>query len=195
MHPVSLIVLAGGKSRRMGVPKSVLRIDGKMLIEYIVNAIGGLFEEIIMVVKSPPYPVSRYYRIVFDGYESSAPLIGIFTGLKEVQNHHALVIGVDMPFVVPKLVKYLVSIIRGEDVIVPVVRGFYEPLLAVYSKGILDTIEERIRSNNLKISSLYDSVYVREVPESKVREKDPMLFSFLNLNTPEDISSHYSSFL
>ena len=44
MYPVSLIVLAGGKSRRMGVPKSVLRISGKMLIEYIIESIGGLFE-------------------------------------------------------------------------------------------------------------------------------------------------------
>ncbi|MCD6419733.1 MAG: molybdenum cofactor guanylyltransferase [Synergistetes bacterium] len=194
MYPVSLIVLAGGKSRRMGVPKSVLRISGKMLIEYIIESIGGLFEEIVMVVKAPPYPVSTYYRIVFDRYENSAPLIGIFTGLKEVQNCYAFVIGVDMPFVVPGLVEYLISIIENEDVVVPVVRGFYEPLLAVYSKSILNVIEERIRTNDLKVSSLYDSIHVCEVPESRIREKDPQLLSFLNLNTPRDVSFHYSSF-
>ncbi len=183
----SLIVLAGGKSKRMGIPKSLLRINGKLLLEYIVDALYSLFDDILLVVKEPPYPVSAYYRIIFDKHRESSPLVGIFAGLKEAYNQYSLVVGGDMPFVVPSLVASLLSSVKEEDVIVPIVNGFYEPLLAIYNKRILDIIERRIKEGNFKVSSLYEEVYVREVPESQIRREDPALLSFLNMNTPRDL--------
>ena len=92
-----------------------------------------------------------------------------------------------MPYVVPKLVEHLLSRSGGVDAVVPVVRGYYEPLCAVYRRTCLGPIEKLIERGVLKVSELYDLVCVRAIAEEQVREYDPKLRSFVNLNGPAAI--------
>ena len=94
-----------------------------------------------------------------------------------------------MPYVVPKLVAHLLSRSGGVDVVVPIVRGYVEPLCAAYRCTCLRSIEELIECGVLKVSGLYQLVNVHEVGESQVRQHDPELRSFVNLNGPVAIRS------
>ena len=191
---VSLIVLAGGESRRMGFPKPLLLINRKNTVEIIIERLKILFSEIIVVGKNNHRICGKEFIFVEDLYEYRSPLVGIYSGLKASKNRLNFVVACDMPFVNKNLVKYMLEITGDYDVVVPVVRGYFEPLHAVYTKNIINVIEEEIGRENFKVTSFYERVNVKEIPENIVKKYDPELMSFINLNTPKDLKK-YASFL
>ena len=191
---VSLIVLAGGESRRMGFPKPLLLINRKNTVEIIIERLKILFSEIIVVGKGKQRIYGKEFIFVEDLYEYRSPLVGIYSGLKASKNQLNFIVACDMPFVNKNLVKYMLKITGDYDVVVPVVRGYFEPLHAVYTKNIINVIEEEIERGNFKVTSFYKRVNVKEIPENIVRKYDPELMSFINLNTPKDLKK-YASFL
>jgi len=190
----SLIVLAGGESRRMGVPKPLLLINRNNIVDIIIKRLKILFSEIIVVGKNNHRICGKEFIFVEDLYEYRSPLVGIYSGLKASKNRLNFVVACDMPFVNKNLVKYMLEITGDYDVVVPVVRGYFEPLHAVYTKNIINVIEEEIGRENFKVTSFYERVNVKEIPENIVKKYDPELMSFINLNTPKDLKK-YASFL
>jgi len=190
----SLIVLAGGESRRMGVPKPLLLINRNNIVDIIIKKLKILFSEIIVVGKTNHRICGREFIFVEDLYKYRSPLVGIYSGLKASKNQLNFVVACDMPFVNKNLVKYMLEITGNYDVVVPVVRGYFEPLHAVYTKNIINVIEEEIGRGNFKVTSFYERVNVKKIPEHIVRKYDPELMSFINLNTPKDLKK-YASFL
>lgn len=188
----SLIILAGGESRRMGFPKPLLLVNRKSLIEIIIERLKDLFSEIIVVGKGEQRSYGKEFIFVEDLYDQRSPLVGIYSGLKTSKNQLNFVVACDMPFVNKNLVKYMVGNAGDYDVVVPVVRGYYEPLHAVYTKNTVNVIEEQIERENLKVTSIYDRVNVKEIPEKIVKKYDPELMSFINLNTPKDLKKYVS---
>jgi len=183
---VSLLILAGGESRRMGFPKHLLPASGGTVMDHIINRIGSLFDE--TVVAGRGVDISRTdVRLVQDVRHTRSPLVGILSGLLKLENPYALVIGCDMPFVRKELIKHLASRMSAEtDVVVPVVRGFYEPLCAVYNRSTSGIIKKYLDSGGTKVTGFFKQATVAEVAESEVRSFDPRLESFINLNTPRD---------
>ena len=98
-----------------------------------------------------------------------------------------------MPYVEHGLVAHLLGAEADMDVVVPVIRGYYEPLCTVYRTTCLRAIGRSIEGGILKIVHFYHEVRVREIPEEEILEFDPTLRSFVNLNTPAD-RKHASSF-
>lgn len=190
---VSLIILAGGESRRMGFPKHLLPASGGTVMDHIINRIGNLFGEIIIAGRN--LEISRTdVRVVEDVRHTRSPLVGILSGLLRSVNPHALVIGCDMPFVRKELIRHLVSKVAvGADVVVPVIRGFYEPLCAVYSSSTSGIIEKYIDSGGTKVTGFFEFATVAEVDEVEIRLFDPRLESFINLNTPRDYVTYHSA--
>lgn len=186
----SLLVLAGGESRRMGAPKHLLPFHGVTILEHILGRLEGLFDEVLLAGRTPGlFPAGVVP--VMDVKQVRCPLVGILSGLLAARNPCVFVLGCDMPFVEPALVKMLCSMAsEGGDVTVPMIRGFYEPLCAVYSKASADRINEFIDAGNTKTTGFFPSVTVREVSEECVRACDPLLNSFVNLNTPGDFRQH-----
>ncbi|MCK5841024.1 MAG: molybdenum cofactor guanylyltransferase [Candidatus Sabulitectum sp.] len=183
---VSLIILAGGESRRMGFPKHLLPVSGGTVMDHMINRIGNLFGEIIIAGRDLEI-LRTDVRIVEDVRHARSPLVGILSGLLRSENPHALVIGCDMPFVRKELIRHLASkVAAGTDVVVPVVRGFYEPLCAVYSRSTSGIIEKYIDSGGAKVTGFFEFATVAEVGEDEIRLFDPRLESFINLNTPRD---------
>ncbi|MFO7627517.1 MAG: molybdenum cofactor guanylyltransferase [Candidatus Fermentibacteraceae bacterium] len=186
----SLLVLAGGESRRMGVPKHLLPFQGVTILDHILKRLDGLFDEVLLAGRTPGlYPAGVVP--VMDVKPVRCPLVGILSGLLAARNPYLFVIGCDMPLIETSLVKMLCSTENGSaDVIVPMVRGFYEPLCAVYSRACADRIEDFIDAGNTKTTGFYPLVTVREVSEESVRACDPQLNSFVNLNTPGEFRQH-----
>jgi len=189
----SLLILAGGESKRMGEPKHLLPVFGETMINYILNRIGVMFSEVLLAGRDLEQVPSGVVPVE-DVRTERCPLVGILSGMRAAGNRRVFVLGCDMPFIVPGLVRMLCSREQGSaDVIVPVVGGYYEPLCAVYSRSVSEEIARYIDSGRSKTTGFFQSVKVDEVPEVSIREFDPLLESFVNLNTPRDYRNHFTS--
>ncbi len=184
-EPATLIILAGGEAKRLGFPKHHLAVDGERVIDTLHEKLCHLFAETIIVgcdINGPPLGV----RVAEDHYTVRSPLVGIHAGFSTAQTGLTFVVACDMPYVEPSLVEYLLSQLEGVDVVVPVVRGYYEPLCAAYRTTCLPPIERLIERGVLKVSELYSLVELREIGEDRIRQHDPELRSFVNLNVPRE---------
>lgn len=187
-EPATLIILAGGEAKRMGFPKHQLMVDGMRVLDELNDRLSHLFVETIIVgsdVGNPPVGT----RIAEDRFAVRSPLVGIHAGLTEAATDLTFVVACDMPYVEPALVKHLLAQVKGVDVAVPVVRGYYEPLCAVYRRTCLEPVERLVGQGMLKVSELYRLVAVQEISEEHIRQHDTELRSFVNLNASTTIKA------
>ena len=182
------IILAGGKNLRMGQNKAFLEVQGQRIIDRTKSIFLELFDEILLVTNSPSDYLDLNLRTVTDLYQEKGSLGGIFTGLFHASFSHAFVVACDMPFIKPALISHLAGLSRGYDIVIPRTDDGLQPLHAVYSRKCLPFMEDLLRSGNLKILDFFHRVKKREVPTEEILPFDPRLLSFLNLNTPEDLS-------
>ena len=192
---MTAVVLAGGKSRRLGRDKREEIVGGQTLLERVVGRLSQISDEIILVVAADSPPVSLAFpqetssrRTVVDRFPDQGALGGIYTGVAESASFHSLVVAGDMPFLNLGLLRYLTALADDFDVVVPLVWGRMEPLHAVYSKDCLGPMERLMRRTNLKIVDFFPEVKVRTVAEDVITKFDPELRSFFNINTAADLA-------
>lgn len=190
--PVSGIILAGGRSRRLGRDKAVEPFGGQPLIRRVIERVAPLTDEIVVVVadaaRGQALPLDADHRVALDIYPDGGSLGGIFSGLSAAANDWGLVVACDMPFLNRLLLEYMLGL-RGDcDAVVPQPGAFPEPTHALYSRACLPHIEARLQANDLKISGFFEDVRVRYLDEGEVRQFDPQLLSFFNINSPEDLA-------
>ena len=184
----TFIILGGGQSKRMGQPKHLLPTSKGTIIEHLAERFSPLFTETMVVGRGLGHELPGL-RIVEDMRKERTPLVGIYSGLAAAATDLGFVLACDMPFVKEGVVRYLLSCARQEhaDVVVPCVDGLYEPLCAVYRKGVADEARRALDLGRLKPISIYPQLKVREVPREELVRLDPTLTSFTNLNTPKDL--------
>lgn len=180
------IVLAGGRSSRMGRSKALLPFDGKPLIVHIVSALQRLFTEIVVVAapeqELPDLPVT----LVRDEVAHQGPVGGIYYGLAAARSDCSFVTSCDSAFLRTPLITYLVSLIAEYDVVVPHWEGRMQPLHAVYRREVVPLLEGQLARGELRPVQLFEKVRTRTVGEEEIRRFDPEGTSFFNMNTPED---------
>ena len=180
------IVLAGGKSSRMGKPKALLLFDAEPLISHIIRKLRQLFSQIIVVAapeqEIPPLGVA----IIHDEVSYQGPVGGICYGLRAAHEPICFVTSCDAPFLNLSLISYLLSQISEYDVVVPTWEERLQPLHAVYRSSVLPILQGQLERKELRPIFLYDKVRTRKVSLDEIRRFDPEGLSFLNMNTPED---------
>jgi molybdopterin-guanine dinucleotide biosynthesis protein A len=184
------IILAGGKSSRLGESKALQVIGGKSLIQWVVDRLAILSTEIIIATAhGETIPCSSTVRIktVADIYPGKGPLVGVYSGLIASSGSRAIAVGCDTPFLSVSLLKYMTQIRPTFDVVVPRVKKKVEPLCAVYSKSCLAPIRGLLERNELSITKLFDMVKVRYIEEHKINNFDPEHLSFFNINSQDDL--------
>jgi len=190
---ITSIILAGGRSSRLGREKLAEVIAGKSLIERAISSLSSLSQEILIVIsqKQARSSLSLYTypeaKTVVDLYSGKGSLIGIYTGLTHSANFLNLVVACDMPFLNLDLLRYMVNISPGFDVVIPRIGDQMEPLHAVYSSNCIGPMEKLIEKGNLKITGFFDSVKVRYVENEELDRFDPERLSFFNINTEADL--------
>jgi len=182
----SAIILAGGRSSRMGQAKALLPFAGEPLIAHIVRSLKELFADVVVVVapdqEIPALPVT----LVRDEVAYQGPVSGIYHGLKAAKSDVSFVGSCDVPFLNRTLISYLCSQIRDHDVVVPYWEGRYQPLFAIYKKSVMPYLHAQLQRGELRPIFLFDKVRTRKIDEEEIRRFDPDGLSFLNMNTPED---------
>jgi len=183
------IILSGGKNSRMGVNKAFLEIEGKRLIDNILNIYKNIFTEIIIVTNDPlSYTEFRDTIIVTDIYKGKGPLGGIYTGLFYSKNDYAFISACDMPSLNKDFIFYMVEQQTDKyDIIVPELFEGFQSLHAIYSRRCLPAIKKMIMSDKLKISGLFNQMRLLKITEEKIKLYCKNGHPFLNINTPEDL--------
>jgi molybdopterin-guanine dinucleotide biosynthesis protein A len=188
---ISCVILAGGKSTRLGHDKILEKVGNKSLLEQVISRTDSLSKEIIIVTakeRTFTHLESRpKVKIVSDIFPGQGSLGGIYTGLVKSNSFYNLVVAADMPFVNVSLLKYMIGISEGSDFILPRVNGLFEPLHAVYSKNCTAPIESILNQGRKVIIELFDYVKVRYVEAGEVDRFDPQHLSFFNINTREEL--------
>ena len=187
MLTVSGIVLAGGQSSRLGTDKSFVNVNGQSLIEQIVAKLARLSDDVIIVTNSTEKYDRLEAKLVGDVYPGKGALGGIYSGLRAAASAYSLVVACDMPFLDLNLLRYMIILASGHDVVIPRIGGLPEPLHAIYSKSCLEPIDRLLARGGLKIIDFFSAVRMRYVEEDEVDIFDPRHLSFFNVNTPNDL--------
>jgi molybdopterin-guanine dinucleotide biosynthesis protein A len=184
---VSIAILAGGQSKRIGRDKALLEVGGSSLIERVLVRVKPLTDDLFISVNSPEKYKQFDLRTVTDVYPNKAALGGIYSAIKVARYDNVLILACDMPFLNIELLKHLMKLAPTADVVAPLLEPFQpETLLTVYSKNCLPIIESRLLANRLRIVDFFDEVSARYVEQDEVAKFDPDFHSFINVNTPTD---------
>jgi molybdopterin-guanine dinucleotide biosynthesis protein A len=172
----------------MGCDKALVHLAGKPLIRYVMDAVDGLADEILVTTNRPREFAFLGCRVVTDVAPGAGALPGLLTALSAARNDTVLVLACDMPFVCRPLLQYQLLLASLTDVMIPRWRGDYEPLHAVYTRSCGKVIAESLASGNRRIVGFLSRVRVRTVEESEVALFDPTGRCFDNVNTPADLA-------
>jgi molybdopterin-guanine dinucleotide biosynthesis protein A len=187
---IAAIILAGGRSSRLGRDKASERLLGRSLLQHVIDRVHPLVGEIIIVraraQQLPEMESAAPIRIAEDDFASSGPLGGIYSGLMATAAERGLVVACDMPLLSRLLLEEMLRRSGGCDVVMPVL-AYPEPLHAVYSRACIAPIRERIEAGQLKITNFLGAVGVCYMREDECRALDPDLRSFTNTNTEADL--------
>ncbi|MBI2485968.1 MAG: molybdenum cofactor guanylyltransferase [Deltaproteobacteria bacterium] len=185
------VVLAGGKSKRMGVDKRHVLFSGMTLLELSIKRLRTITEEALVVMGQKEDLDLKDVRFVLDLERERGPMVGLFSGLSEMRNFYGLVTPIDVPLLTTKFLNYLKENVIGYDAVVPRWKGGIEPLIAVYSKNLLPSMKgcitkERDPAPHLFVQKL--NLKVRFIKEEEISRFGNPEILFLNINTQEDLN-------
>lgn len=180
------IILAGGKSSRMGTNKALLPIDGKANIEVIKEKLTPFFSDLLLVTNDFPTYEFLGIPMVQDVYIGKGPLAGIHTGLENSKTDVNFFVACDMPFVSGKLANHLVNLSGQFDAVIPNINGKLHPLFSVFKKSTLVKVEQCLLEDRLRIKDLLEELQVLYVNELELQSVVVGNFEkiFYNMNYP-----------
>jgi molybdopterin-guanine dinucleotide biosynthesis protein A len=181
----SAVILAGGRSTRIGRNKALLDFGGEPLIGRIYRILQEAFEQVYISANDKDTYTFLGAPIIQDVFPGGGSLAGIHSGLLSCPSQYCFFVACDMPFLSIDLVRYLYKIRNDHDVVIPVTSVGYEPLHAFYSRRCLSYVQKQLEKNNLKIIDFFPQVKVREVSGEELRIYDPNEISYFNINTAD----------
>jgi molybdenum cofactor guanylyltransferase len=190
------IILAGGKSTRMGKNKSLLPLIGKTVIEGVVELMQSIFDYVIIITNTPEEYSFIDIPMYRDIYEYKGPLAGIHSGLSHSDTDNNFIISCDIPLMNKTMIKYIIDYKTDKLITVCKADGFIQQLAGRYSKSVLPVAEDFLKTNvaetrnqnqakqKCKVLSLLDEVGVEIIEAEKLDIYHQYLF--YNMNRPED---------
>lgn len=189
---VTGVLVAGGKSRRMGQDKRFLKVDGTSLIDRTVDVLEQVFTSIVIALAEPlEHWDARGHRVVFDALPDCGSLGGLYSGLVVSPRPWIFAVACDMPFLNPAVIRYMAGLNAEADIVAARLASGHQPMHAFYSRRCVPMFERMAKQGRLKIQDVFShpDLRIKIVPESELTALDPNLLSFHNINTPEDFDS------
>ncbi len=185
------ILIAGGKSRRMGQDKRFLRVRGECVFDRTLALLMDTFAEAIVVLAEPINSLDvRGCRVVYDAIPNTGSLGGLYTGLVEASKPKIFAVACDMPFLNAEVVRFMLSYDDGADVVAADLAGRLQPMHAVYSKRCAPFLKAMAEEQDLKILKLFcrEELRVAVLGANDFSSLPSGLRSFQNINTPDDLA-------
>ena len=192
----SALILAGGRSRRMGYKeKALLPIGDKTILEHVMDSLDGVVDEIIISMRDATQQellndYTQGYDVVLDKFVDVGPLSGILEGLKAATGEYVFVAACDMPYINNDVVELLFKHVEGHDAAIPVWENEdLEPIHAVYRTRpmAVETEKAILRNEKFVLAPVFKMQDLVFVNMDEIRELDPDLRTFVNINTPDDV--------
>jgi molybdopterin-guanine dinucleotide biosynthesis protein A len=184
------VVLAGGRSARMGMEKAALRIGGETLLARIVRRLRLALREVIVVGPPQLRALAPEVSVFPDDTPDMGQLGGLSTAVAHVAGQRAFVVGCDMPFVEPELVRAMARFAAANpdvDVVALRTAQGLEPLHAVYARSCAPVVAELLTAGEARsLAALLARLRVKELPAEEVARRDPARRSTFNANSPEE---------
>lgn len=184
------ILLAGGKSSRMGENKSFLKICDKTIIERIAELIKSIFSEVIVITNTPDEYKFLNLPLFEDVFKWRGPLAGIHSGLIHSNTEKNFVISCDVPLMTKEMIEYIVNFQTRKPIVFCKAAGYHQPLVGVYHKEIIFEIE-KIISDNTETSDKSFHHFLKKVNAELIDPQDLPFYRdelFFNVNNPDDYS-------
>jgi molybdenum cofactor guanylyltransferase len=192
----SAIILAGGSSHGFDSDKGLLELNGKPLINHVIDAVKDIVDEIVVVTDSQERAdayakvVSSQVNFVIDAFESEGPLVGALTGLEAAGGEYSAILPFDSPFIVPEVLTLLFDCCVGRAADVPRSPDMEcKPLHSVYhTKQALQAAKEAVAENELEVQAIVERLRgVRYMSTMVIEQLDPDLKTFFTVNTLLDL--------
>jgi len=192
----STIILAGGKSERLGTEKGLITLKGKPLIHHVLERISGITDEVIVVVSSETQKenfrkaLGKTAHVVIDKFNVRSPLVGALTGFEAANGEKSLLLPCDTPFISREVASFLLDVCKGKAAVIPRwPDGKIEPLQAAYDTEMsLEASKEALKDGKLDLRSMISRLRgVRYISTLVIREFDPKMLTFFNINTLVDL--------
>jgi molybdopterin-guanine dinucleotide biosynthesis protein MobB len=185
---VSLALLTGGRSTRMGEDKAFAEFQGSTLLEWIRDRLAPSFSHVFVVTREPSRFQHLGLPVVNDALSEDGSAVGIYSAVLASPTERVVCVACDMPFVTPRFVRVLAERSEGFEVFVPRHGGHLQPLCAVYSKGTLDAYRDFIGSGRRRIVDVYPSLNTGYLDMDGGEFGDPEQL-FMNVNTPAELEA------
>ncbi|EHJ01717.1 Molybdopterin-guanine dinucleotide biosynthesis protein A [Clostridium sp. DL-VIII] len=186
------VILAGGKSSRMGFDKQFLRVNEVRVMEKLIHELSKEFEDIIIVTNKPEDYKKDGVRIISDEIKEFGPLSGIHVGIKQSKSRYVYFIACDMPNVNLDYIRYMKKVLTNSKANACIAKreGKLEPFNAFYSVDILPEVEKLITLNKRSIAGLIDIIEPLFIEENVLKKYDYSFDMFMNLNSKEDLKGY-----
>lgn len=173
------VIMAGGKSSRMGTDKGLMDFQGKPMIQYGIDLLSTFFKTVVISTNQDEY--SQFgLTIIPDIHKNCGPIGGLHAVLSEIETEYAFLLSCDMPFVSTEVILKIVDASEYQLATVPVVGGKMEPLCALYSVQILPKIQRNIDNRNFKMMQLIQDCHPNFIDFDEIN-------AFLNFNSKSDL--------
>jgi molybdopterin-guanine dinucleotide biosynthesis protein A len=184
---VTAFILVGGQSTRMGADKAFVVLDGRTLLARALELARSVTSEVKIVGAAAKF--APFGSVVEDVFRGCGPLAGIHAALRASQTDLNLILAVDVPFVTPVLIGFLVARAQSSDAMVTVAHssGRWQPLCAVYRREFADVAESALRRGKYRIDALFDG-RTEVVNEDELRAAGFAADMFCNLNSPAELA-------
>ncbi len=189
---LTVVIQAGGESRRMGRDKALIPFLGQPLISRVIQRLAPIADEIVITTNRPQDFQFLAYPLIPDLIPGRGALGGVYTALSSAANPLVAVVACDMPFVNARLIdaQRTVLITQNADLVIPRYDGGQEPLHAVYDRdSCLPFVYEAIQKDQWRVDAWFPKVNVHYFEKEDILRIDPQLRSFWNVNTPEDVQT------
>lgn len=189
-HMLSIVIQAGGDSRRMGRDKGLLPFLGQPLIQRLASRLLPLADELLVTTNKPQEYRFLGLPLYTDLYPGKGALGGLYTALSVASHPYVGVIACDMPFVSIKLLKAQMDIVSSErlDAVIPRTEHGLEPFHAIYLRATcLPQVEKVLEANHSRVDAWFPQAAIRILTPQETAIYDPQGVAFLNINTPEEL--------
>ncbi len=187
------VVLCGGESRRMGMPKAWLPCGSETMLQRIVHRMAEVLSPIVVVTSANQLlpPLGPQVVVAHDRKHDQGPLEGLAVAFNHVESmaDTAMVVACDVPLLRADFVKHLLGCVGEHDAAVPFVDERPHPLVAVYRTRVRETVEQQLRARRMSMRAFLAEIDVRYVDRDALMAVDPSLESLQNINRPEEYRS------
>ncbi|MBV8452054.1 MAG: molybdenum cofactor guanylyltransferase [Deltaproteobacteria bacterium] len=191
----SAIILAGGQSRRMGKPKAALRFGNSTILERLITELRG-FDDILIIAapaQSEPFPIEHLLRaapsavrLLRDRTAYQGAAVALALGLAAAKHEIAFTCSCDLPLLRAEVVHALCGMLNGYEAVIPQIAAKPQPLCAVYRRSVATVIEMELASGERRLTRIIAGLRAYRPGDLQLRQIDPELRSFINVNTLED---------